>query len=98
MFGSASRNSYWRYIKKAFNAPHYTDLIVKFLTQYEKARKKDIREPLWDKLLNPFGFGSFFFFLLLFIFYLNGREREKMLKRTTDSVVGRKTPQTAKHP
>lgn len=39
------------YIKnKGFNDKYYKDLIVQYLKKYEKARKKDIRELLWDKL------------------------------------------------
>lgn len=40
-----------RYIKnKAFDDQYYKDLIVKYLKQYGKAKKKDIRNLLWDKL------------------------------------------------
>ena len=39
------------YIKnKAFDDQYYKDLIVKYLKQYGKAKKKDIRNLLWDKL------------------------------------------------
>ena len=39
------------YIKnKGFNDKYYKDLIVEYLKQYKKAKKKDIRELLWDKL------------------------------------------------
>ena len=39
------------YIKnKAFDDQSYKDLIVKYLKQYGKAKKKDIRNLLWDKL------------------------------------------------
>lgn len=39
------------YIKnKAFDDQYYRDLIVKYLKQYGKAKKKDIRNLLWDKL------------------------------------------------
>ena len=39
------------YIKnKGFDDKYYKDLIVEYLKQYEKAKKKDIRELLWDKL------------------------------------------------
>ena len=41
------------YIKnKGFDDKYYKDLIVEYLKQYKKARKKDIRELLWDKLPN----------------------------------------------
>ena len=40
-----------QYIKnKAFNDQYYRDLIIKYLKQYGRAQKKDIRELLWDKL------------------------------------------------
>lgn len=40
-----------RYVKnKAFDDQYYKDLIVKYLEQYEYAKKKDIRQLLWDKL------------------------------------------------
>ena len=40
-----------RYIKnKAFDDQYYKDLIMKYLKQYGKAKKKDIRNLLWDKL------------------------------------------------
>lgn len=39
------------YIKnKGFDDKYYKDLIVEYLKQYRKAKKKDIRELLWDKL------------------------------------------------
>ena len=39
------------YIKnKAFDDQYYKDLIVRYLQQYGKAKKKDIRNLLWDKL------------------------------------------------
>lgn len=39
------------YIKnKGFDDKYYKDLIVEYLKQYEKAKKKEIRELLWDKL------------------------------------------------
>ncbi len=39
------------YIKnKAFDDQYYRDLIVKYLKKYGKARKKNIRDLLWDKL------------------------------------------------
>ena len=39
------------YIKnKGFDDKYYKDLIVEYLKQYNKARKKDIRELLWNKL------------------------------------------------
>lgn len=39
------------YIKnKAFDDQYYKDLIVKYLKQYGKAKKKNIRNLLWDKL------------------------------------------------
>lgn len=39
------------YIKnKGFDDKYYKDLIVEYLKQYEKAKKKDIRDLLWDKL------------------------------------------------
>ena len=39
------------YIKnKAFDDQYYKDMIVKYITQYGKAKKKDIRNLLWDKL------------------------------------------------
>ncbi len=39
------------YIKnKGFDDKYYKDLIVEYLKQYGKAKKKDIRELLWDKL------------------------------------------------
>lgn len=41
------------YIKnKGFDDKYYKDLIVEYLKQYKKAKKKDIRELLWDKLSN----------------------------------------------
>ena len=40
-----------QYVKnKAFDDQYYKDLIVKYLEQYGKAKKKDIRTLLWDKL------------------------------------------------
>lgn len=39
------------YIKnKGFDDRYYKDLIVEYLKQYKKAKKKDVRELLWDKL------------------------------------------------
>ncbi len=39
------------YIKnKGFDDKYYKDLIIEYLKQYKKAKKKDIRELLWDKL------------------------------------------------
>lgn len=39
------------YIKnKGFDDKYYKDLIVEYLKQYKKAKKKDIRELLWDTL------------------------------------------------
>ncbi len=39
------------YIKnKGFDDKYYKDLIVEYIKQYGKAKKKDIRELLWDKL------------------------------------------------
>lgn len=39
------------YIKnKGFDNKYYKDLIVEYIKQYGKAKKKDIRELLWDKL------------------------------------------------
>lgn len=35
---------------KAFDDQYYKDLIVRYLEEYGRARKKDIRELLWDKL------------------------------------------------
>ena len=35
---------------KAFNDQYYRDLIVKYLEQYGSAKKRDVRELLWDKL------------------------------------------------
>ena len=41
------------YIKnKGFNDKYYKDLIVEYLKKYERAKKKDIRDLLWDKLPN----------------------------------------------
>ena len=41
------------YIKnKGFDDKYYKDLIVEYLKQYGRAKKKDIRELLWDKLPN----------------------------------------------
>ena len=40
-----------QYIKnKAFDDQYYRDLIIKYLKQYGRAQKADIRELLWDKL------------------------------------------------
>lgn len=40
-----------KYIKnKGFNDQYYRDMIVQYLKQYGKAKKRDIRELLWDKL------------------------------------------------
>lgn len=40
-----------QYVKnKAFDDQYYKDLIVQYLKQYKKAKKKDIRALLWDKL------------------------------------------------
>ena len=40
-----------QYVKnKAFDDQYYKDLILKYLERYGKAKKKDIRELLWDKL------------------------------------------------
>lgn len=40
-----------QYVKnKAFDDQYYKNLIIKYLEQYGKAKKKDIRELLWDKL------------------------------------------------
>ena len=40
-----------QYVKnKAFNDQYYRDLIVKYLEQYGSAKKRDVRELLWDKL------------------------------------------------
>ena len=39
------------YIKnKAFNDQYYRDLIIQYLKKYKKAKKKDIRDLIWDKL------------------------------------------------
>jgi len=39
------------YIKnKGFDDKYYKDLIVEYLKRYKKAKRKDIRELLWDKL------------------------------------------------
>lgn len=41
------------YIKnKGFDDKYYKDLIVEYLKKYERAKKKDIRDLLWDKLPN----------------------------------------------
>lgn len=41
------------YIKnKGFDDKYYKDLIVEYLKQYKKVKKKDVRELLWDKLPN----------------------------------------------
>lgn len=40
-----------QYVKnKAFNDLYYKNLIVKYLEQYGSAKKRDVRELLWDKL------------------------------------------------
>ena len=40
-----------QYVKnKAFNDQYYKDLIVKYLEQYGSAKKRDVKELLWDKL------------------------------------------------
>ena len=40
-----------QYVKnKAFDDQYYKDLILKYIERYGKAKKKDIRELLWDKL------------------------------------------------
>lgn len=40
-----------QYVKnKAFNDQYYRDLIAKYLEQYGSAKKRDVRELLWDKL------------------------------------------------
>lgn len=40
-----------QYVKnKTFDDQYYKDLIVKYLEQYGKAKKKDIRTLLWNKL------------------------------------------------
>ena len=42
---------YQQYIKnKGFDDQYYRDLIVEYLKKYGKAKKKDIRDLLWDKL------------------------------------------------
>ena len=39
------------YIKnKAFDDQYYRDLIIQYLKKYKKAKKKDIRDLIWDKL------------------------------------------------
>ena len=41
------------YIKnKGFDDKYYKDLIVEYLKQYERAKKREIRDLLWDKLPN----------------------------------------------
>ena len=41
------------YIKnKGFDDKYYKDLIVEYLKKYERAKKKEIRDLLWDKLPN----------------------------------------------
>lgn len=35
---------------KGFDDKYYKDLIVEYLKQYKEAKKKDIRELLWDNL------------------------------------------------
>ena len=48
---SKSIDSSAQYIKnKGFDDKYYKDLIVQYLEVYHSARKKDIRELLWDKL------------------------------------------------
>lgn len=48
---SATIGEKGQYVKnKAFNDQYYKDLIVKYLEQYGSAKKRDIRELLWDKL------------------------------------------------
>lgn len=37
-------------VDKGFDDKYYKDLIVEYLNQYGKAKKKDVRELLWDKL------------------------------------------------
>lgn len=40
-----------QYVKnKVFDDKYYKDLVVKYLEQYGKAKKRDIRTLLWDKL------------------------------------------------
>ena len=40
-----------QYVKnKAFNDQYYRNLIVKYLEQYGSAKKRDVKELLWDKL------------------------------------------------
>lgn len=44
-----------KYIKnKGFNDKYYKDLIIEYIRKYGKAKKKDIRELLWDKLPDVF--------------------------------------------
>ena len=44
-----------KYIKnKGFNDNYYKDLIIEYIRKYGKAKKKDIRELLWDKLPDVF--------------------------------------------
>ena len=39
------------YIKqKGFDDQYYKDMIIEFLKQWKKAKKKDIKNLLWDKL------------------------------------------------
>lgn len=46
-----SINESTAYIKnKGFDDKYYKDLIVEYLKKYGKAKKKDVRELLWDKL------------------------------------------------
>lgn len=48
---SKSMDSGAQYIKnKGFDDKYYKDLIIQFLEEYHHAKKKDIRELLWDKL------------------------------------------------
>lgn len=40
-----------KYIKnKAFTDKYYRDMIIQYITTFKKAKKRDIRELLWDKL------------------------------------------------
>jgi ATP-dependent DNA helicase RecG len=48
---SQSMQAEAQYIKnKAFDDQYYKDMIVKYLRKYGKAKRKDIRDLLWDKL------------------------------------------------
>lgn len=50
---SKSINESANYIKnKGFDDKYYKDLIVQYLKEYRRAKKKDIRNLLWDKLPN----------------------------------------------